>query len=141
MSFSFCSFIVVYLNMASTEASTSNAKPTSSKRKYNTNCCVYGCHSRKGADRTIHFHAFPEKESGIVVKMTNTLGQEEKVDKRKAWERVLLMGKPVTQYMRVCSKHFKTEDYLAKGGCILVRYLHFKHDINIQSDSLSFLNR
>lgn len=104
-------------------ASISKAKPkptssTSSKSKYNTNCCVYGCHSRKSADRTIHFHAFPEKASAIRVKITNALGQEEEVDKRKAWEMALLMGKPVTKFMRVCSKHFKSDDYLAKGECI-----------------------
>ncbi|KAJ8910757.1 hypothetical protein NQ315_009062 [Exocentrus adspersus] len=84
------------------------------KQRYNTICCVYGCHSRKGKDRSIHFHAFPNKNSGIKVKIINAMDQEENIDKRKAWEKVLLMGKPVSKYMRVCSKHFTSEDYCAK---------------------------
>lgn len=99
-------------------ASSSNNKPT----VYNTNCCVFGCHSRKGADRNIHFHSFPEKNSGILVKVTDSLGQEEEVDKREAWETVLDMDKPVTKHMRVCSKHFITNDYLAKGIVITLHY-------------------
>lgn len=104
--------------MASEEPSTSKVlhkERLGPKPKYNTNCCVYGCHSRKGSDRRIHFHAFPDKNSGIKVKLTNALGQIEEVDKRKAWEKVLLMGKPVSKFMRVCSKHFTSEDYCAKG--------------------------
>lgn len=92
--------------------STSKTKPS----KHNTNCCVYGCHSRKMFERNIHFHSFPDKNSGILVNIVNAFGNEEKMDKRKAWEKVLLMGKPVTKFMRVCSKHFKNEDYCAKGS-------------------------
>lgn len=91
----------------------------STKRRFNTNCCVYGCHSRKMVDRSIHFHAFPDKNSGIRVKVVNAFGQEETVDKRKAWEKVLRMGKPVTKSMRVCSKHFSNDDYCAKGKYII----------------------
>nr|CAH7745314.1 unnamed protein product [Callosobruchus chinensis] len=36
------------------------------------------------------------------------------MDKRKAWEKVHLMREPVTKFMKVCSKHFKTTAYLAK---------------------------
>nr|CAH7724295.1 unnamed protein product [Callosobruchus chinensis] len=102
--------------MESYEPSTSKVGSTKpSKPKYNTNCSVYGCHSRKAVDRSIHFHGFPDKNSGILVKITNASGREEEMDKRQAWEKVLLMGKPVTKFMKVCSKHFKTTDYLAKG--------------------------
>nr|CAI5825451.1 unnamed protein product [Callosobruchus analis] len=95
-------------------ASTAGVKSRKAS-KFNTNCSVYGCHSKKGYDRSIHFHAFPPKDSDIKVRIVNALGQEEEMDKRLAWERVLLMGKPVTKYMRVCSKHFIKEDYCAKG--------------------------
>nr|CAH7727257.1 unnamed protein product [Callosobruchus chinensis] len=44
------------------------------------------------------------------------------MDKRKAWEKVLLMGKAVTKFMKVCakSKHFKTTDYIAKDQFIFM---------------------
>lgn len=95
---------------------------STSKSINNTNCSVYGCHSKKGVNRDIHFHYFPKKQSGITVKIRNALGVEQLVDKRKAWEQVLLMGKKVTKSMRVCSKHFKKEDYCAKGMAYFVIY-------------------
>ncbi|KAJ8909937.1 hypothetical protein NQ315_005656 [Exocentrus adspersus] len=101
--------------MISLEEPSTSSGGKAKKQRYNTNCCVYGCHSRKGKDRNIHFHAFPNKNSGIKVKLINAMDQEENIDKRKAWEKVLLMGKPVNKYMRVCSKHFTSEDYCAKG--------------------------
>ena len=94
-----------------------------SKTKHNTNYCVYKCHVRKQKDRNIHFHYFPKKNSGIMVKIINSFGAEELIDKRKAWEKVLLMGKPVTDSMRVCSTHFKKEDYCARGSSLLYFYL------------------
>ncbi|KAJ8914361.1 hypothetical protein NQ315_011349 [Exocentrus adspersus] len=84
----------------------------------NTNCSVYGCHSKKSKDKNIHFHFFPKK-GDIRVKIKNRFGVEEEVDRRKAWEKILLMGKSVTKYMRVCSKHFKSEDYCANGVSLL----------------------
>lgn len=96
---------------------------STSKSQHNTNCSVYGCHSRKGRNRDIHFHYFPKKQSGITVKVRNALGVEQSMDKRQAWEQVLLMGKKVTtKSMRVCSKHFKKEDYCAKGINYFVIY-------------------
>lgn len=93
--------------------------PKSKPVRHNTNCSVYGCHSRKMIDRSVHFHSFPDKNSGIRVQIVNASGATEVIDKRKAWERVLLMGKPVSKYMRVCSRHFTNEDYCAKGKVII----------------------
>ncbi|KAF5276650.1 hypothetical protein FQR65_LT16252 [Abscondita terminalis] len=76
-----------------------------------TNCCVYGCHTSRMKERNISFHLFPRKNSGFVY-LTNNFGTKEKIDRRKAWEYILRMGKPTTKYMRVCGKHFVKEDYI-----------------------------
>lgn len=91
-------------------------EPSTSRKKtlHNTNCCVYKCSSRKNSNRSLHFHAFPKKGASTV-QITNAFGILEKMDQRKAWEKALLMGKPVSQFMRVCSLHFQESDYLAKG--------------------------
>lgn len=69
----------------------------------------------KTGNQIFIFIIFPKKNSGIRVKIVNTSEHEEYIDKRKAWEKAILMGKPVTKNMRVCSKHFKNENYCAKG--------------------------
>lgn len=92
---------------------TSTTAKTTTTR-HNTNCCVHGCHSRKGADRSIHFHYFPQKHD-IRVKIINALGVEEEMNRRKAWEKVLLMDRPATDSLRVCSKHFTIDDYCSEG--------------------------
>ncbi|XP_044749802.1 THAP domain-containing protein 11-like [Coccinella septempunctata] len=90
---------------------------TKKKTLYNCNCCVYNCSSRKGKSRAIHFHKFP-KEDASTVHITNSLGMLEKVDRRKEWIKRLLMGKPVTNNMRVCSLHFQDSDYIATGSVL-----------------------
>lgn len=62
----------------------------------------------------VHFHYFRKINFGFVF-VKNELVIEERVDKGKAWENTLLMEKPVTPNMRVCSLHFRLEDYGAKG--------------------------
>jgi hypothetical protein len=39
--------------------------------------------------------------------MENVFGSKGWVERRKAWESALLLGKPSSNYMRVCGKHFK----------------------------------
>lgn len=70
---------------------------------------------RQGTRYSFSLFSQKKKNSGIRVKIVNTSGHEEYIDKRKAWEKAILMGKPVTKNMRVCSKHFKNENYCAKG--------------------------
>nr|CAH7736263.1 unnamed protein product [Callosobruchus chinensis] len=94
-------------------ANLQNAKQL--KHKGNTNCCVSGCHSRRGKGSKVHFHHFPPKNSNINVIITNSLGEKETLDKRQAWEKVLCIGRPVTRCSRVCSRHFKEKDYCARG--------------------------
>ncbi|XP_044744750.1 uncharacterized protein LOC123306697 [Coccinella septempunctata] len=90
---------------------------TKKKTLHNCNCCVYNCSSRKGKSRAIHFHKFP-KEDASTVHITNSLGMLEKVDRRKEWIKRLLMGKPVTNNMRVYSLHFQDSDYIATGSVL-----------------------
>ena len=58
-----------------------------------------------------------------MVTITNLFGVKELIDKRKAWEKILLMEKPVTDSMRVCLPHFKIEDYCLTGNYLLYYYL------------------
>ncbi|CAH1961111.1 unnamed protein product [Acanthoscelides obtectus] len=82
---------------------------------YMVYCCVSGCESTKVENPDLYFHTFPKKNSGVSVKTVNHLGQMGKMDQRKAWEKVLLLGKFATYDMTVCSKHFRDEDYIADG--------------------------
>ncbi|KAF5288590.1 hypothetical protein FQA39_LY15369 [Lamprigera yunnana] len=80
-------------------------------KKCKINCCVYGCRTKKGREKNLSFHRFPQANFSHVY-ITNKLGIQEKVDRKKAWERVLLMGKPASNTMRVCSLHFVKENYM-----------------------------
>jgi hypothetical protein len=42
----------------------------------------------------------------------NVFGSKDRVNRRKAWENASLMGKPSSNYMWVCGKHFRREDYI-----------------------------
>ncbi|KAL1491589.1 hypothetical protein ABEB36_012164 [Hypothenemus hampei] len=88
------------------------------KTVYNCNCCVSNCFSRKHKNKSLHFHAFP-KQGAAKVNVINAYGLTEQIDRRKAWSKVLLMRKPVSPHMRVCSLHFQENDYLAKGVALL----------------------
>lgn len=85
------------------ENSGARFSPVPNKTK--TYCCVYNCKSLAKRDITLRFHKFPKP--GELIKINN-----ENVDRRKTWIRVLRMGKFVTNTMRVCSLHFKKEDYI-----------------------------
>lgn len=74
----------------------------------NLNCCVPQCHSLAKRDRTLSFHNFPNSGEKCQREGTSTASRAE-------WIRVLRIGKPVTKTMRVCSKHFKKEDYFFPG--------------------------
>lgn len=68
----------------------------------------------KGRDKHLSFHSFPKENAGDVY-ITNEFGVQEKVDRRKAWEIKLLMGKRTTTFMRVCSLHFNRDDFILPG--------------------------
>lgn len=86
--------------------------------KHNTNCCVYGCHSRKGSDRSIHFHYFPQENEKV--KIINKFGIVEEVNRKGAWVKAINTGKKVTKSMRVCSNNFKITDYINMSGMKLI---------------------
>jgi hypothetical protein len=46
------------------------------------------------------------------VQIINIFGGKESIDRRKAWEKVLLLRKPARRHMRVCGKHFLREDFI-----------------------------
>lgn len=79
-----------------------------------TFCCVYDCHSSARKRPELSFHLFPKKGSSFVY-MKMKAGLRERVDRKIAWEKKLLMGKKVTPYMKVCSLHFKPEDFYPSG--------------------------
>lgn len=84
--------------------------PKEKKPKSNKFCSVYGCSSRASKCPQLAFHTFPPPGSRKVI-IENKFGVKEFVDIRKAWEKVLKMGKPSTKFMNVCSLHFKESDY------------------------------
>lgn len=83
------------------------------KPKGNKNCCVPGCESTYKKNPDINYHLFPKAGEKISVK--NAFGTNELCDRRKLWESKLKMGKKASNYMVVCSLHFKQEDYECSG--------------------------
>lgn len=94
----------------------SDLKSMESKQKTSNHyCCVPNCNSwaKKDSSHELSFHLFPP-ESGQKVYIENAFGRE-LIERRKAWILKLRIGKPVTSFMKVCSLHFKKEDYFNKG--------------------------
>ena len=85
-------------------------------------CCVYGCTSNPCNNPDVRFHHFP-KPNHVFAKIQNYFGEYEKVNCRKMWERVLKIGKNVTEHMVVCSLHFTKSDYILPGKLIII-YLY-----------------
>lgn len=89
-----------------------------SKTSYRDNCSVPECKSNARKDLSISLHRFP-KPNECVVKITNFFGKVEKVDKLKAWKIAVKINNISTK-KRVCSLHFKKEDYILPGKCIFI---------------------
>lgn len=78
----------------------------------NNYCCVPNCNSwakRKSPQSELRFHLFP-KEKARKVYVETKFGRFA-MDQRRAWGINLGITKPITNYMRVCSLHFKESDY------------------------------
>ncbi|XP_072389457.1 uncharacterized protein [Diabrotica undecimpunctata] len=75
-------------------------------KKSNYYCCVPQCDSWIKRDSNLSFHSFPKKDKQDRVLFNGTL-----VNKRNLWKHLLKMGKEPSPYMKVCSLHFKNEDY------------------------------
>lgn len=91
------------------------------KSKSNVFCSVFGCKTYYSTDNSISFHWFPEANKSKV-QWTNNNGSIELIDKRRAWAIKLRMGKEtLKKRIRVCSKHFKDEDFFpAPPGIIII---------------------
>ncbi|XP_015919643.1 uncharacterized protein [Parasteatoda tepidariorum] len=63
-----------------------------------TYCCVPQCKTYGFKNADVSFHCFPSETSDPL--------------RRKKWILALRIGKPVTTGMRVCSRHFRTTDYM-----------------------------
>lgn len=70
----------------------------------------------KKKNERVRFHLLPEYGAGNV-KITNKFGIEESVDRRLIWDRVLKLQnvKNLSKNARVCSLHFKENDYNYPG--------------------------
>ncbi|XP_045457877.1 uncharacterized protein LOC123668129 [Melitaea cinxia] len=62
-------------------------------------CTVPRCTSMAGKAKDVSFHQFPRDE-----------------DLANIWNKILKRGKPYTKYSKVCSLHFKPEDYTITSG-------------------------
>ncbi|KAL7296060.1 hypothetical protein TKK_0010614 [Trichogramma kaykai] len=77
-------------------------------------CCVPGCDSStRFKTENLSFHSFPKLDRFIFVK-TN-LGNIKKISARKLWAKRLRLSADVANSWRVCSKHFKADDYLSSS--------------------------
>lgn len=81
------------------------------KSKSHVYCSVYGCKSFYSTESSIRFYWIPEADK-IKVMWTNKNGSTELIDRRRAWEIQLRMGKEtLKKKIRICSKHFVDEDF------------------------------
>ncbi|KAJ8954664.1 hypothetical protein NQ318_011354 [Aromia moschata] len=70
-------------------------------------------------DPQLTFHIFLEQGKNQVF-LINKFGQNERIDRRKAWILKLRIGKPVNKFMKVCSLHFAEEDYFYQFFALLL---------------------
>ncbi|CAH1961116.1 unnamed protein product [Acanthoscelides obtectus] len=82
-------------------------------------CSVRGCPSLQGKRPKVHYHKFPQKIRSVKVPIMNSSGVKVLIDIRKAWEWLLCLGtrygRPVTNATRICSMHFREEDYIGQS--------------------------
>lgn len=83
------------------------------KSKNRVCCAVRDCNGKANKNLNVVFHKFPKAGDGTVL-LENCFGNLEKVDKFKAWKKLLKINK-VTPRMKICSLHFKKTDYILPG--------------------------
>ena len=80
------------------------------KSKKKLVCAVEGCNSASNKDTEIRFHYFPMKTNRTVY-IKNLFGNVEKRDQLQVWMKILNI-KDVNSGMKVCSRHFRADDYI-----------------------------
>ncbi|KAH0537979.1 hypothetical protein KQX54_002495 [Cotesia glomerata] len=103
--------------MASDLLNNCGARFSPKKTKSRKDCCVYGCSSNAARNPKGRFHHFP-RTNRFIVKTQNYFGEDEKLDCRQMWIRVLKIGVNVTEHMVVCSLHFTKNDYFLPENSI-----------------------
>lgn len=76
-------------------------------------CQVPGCRKKSTENQNITFHRFPTPKTNFIYQI-NKFGNEEKIDKYDLWKQSLNIN-IVTSSTRVCTLHFKREDFLMPG--------------------------
>lgn len=77
------------------------------------NCCVYGCASTRKKNPELYYHSFPNEKQQVTI--VNDFAETKVINRRQLWEAKLKMGKKMSKAMRVCSLHFKNEDFAHSG--------------------------
>ena len=80
------------------------------KSKKKLVCAVEGCNSTSNKDMDIRFHYFPMKTNRTVY-IKNLFGKVEKRDQLQVLMKILNI-KDVNSGMKVCSRHFRADDYI-----------------------------
>ncbi|KAK0178533.1 hypothetical protein PV327_007414 [Microctonus hyperodae] len=80
------------------------------KQKARIVCCVPGCNSRSHKNTNVTFHYFP-RAAKYFISTPNHFGEYEKIDLLVALKKSVRV-KNVNRSMKVCSLHFKVDDYI-----------------------------
>ena len=81
-----------------------------------TYCVVPKCCSKAKREITVRFHCFPKTSANDYVSIANRQGVLEMMTRREAWEqRLMLESHKVSKSSRVCSLHFRRNDYILPG--------------------------
>ena len=76
-------------------------------------CAVPGCNNIKKNNLDLSFHHFPVAEKSTV-NIVDYFGNKKEVDRLEAWKLALKMIN-VSTHSRVCSLHFKDDNYYFPG--------------------------
>lgn len=73
-------------------------------------CCVRDCNSTSDGNRNITFHKFPKPTTTTDI-IDNTTWTVQKVAIERLWARNLDLTLPPDPNWRICSEHFKKNDF------------------------------
>lgn len=80
-------------------------------------CCLSSCRLVSPKPLGLSYHAFPPKDSSTIM-VTDKYGERKYMDRWAAWVFKLRITGNVTKSMKVCSLHFKEDDYI-KGTVVI----------------------
>lgn len=94
-----------------------------SNKKHKIYCAVENCGSKSNVNVDLSYHTFPRRGQCSVA-VSNYFDKVEKIDLRDVWQKATKVRDP-NRHTKICSRHFKADDYHLPGKCIGGYRVHF----------------